>query len=97
MSNKQMIHEAERLELQAKKLRLKAKRKMPDQWRVGQKVRYVSNKDWAWNKGGIAYILELRDEYKGLSADEYQVFYTGSKKGSGTYWTTPDDVELIEE
>ncbi len=74
-------------------------RPLPKQWKVGQKVRYLRSSEWAWNEGEIAYVVQLRDEYKGKKASEYQVFYTGSDKGGkgGTYWTTPTDVELVED
>lgn len=76
-----------------------AERCMPDFWRVGQKIRYVNTNEWAWEKGDIAYVVKLRDEYRGRPAKEYQVFYTGDNDPDqpGIYWTTPDDVELIED
>ena len=71
-------------------------RSLPKIWEVGQKVRYLSNSDWAWSEGSTAYVVKIRDEYKGKPAADYQVFYTGQLDGKGgIYWTTPDDVELV--
>lgn len=84
--------EADRLEREAFE-----NRPLPDKWRVGQKVRYLESKDWAWNKGDWGVVVGLReDEYKDRPAKEYQVFYTAIKGEYGYFWTTPMDVELIE-
>lgn len=72
-------------------------RPLPSVWKVGQKVRYLQNSEWAWIKGGTAYVKELRPEYEGKPAKEYQVFYTGPKGKGGIFWTTPEDVELVED
>lgn len=88
---------AEKLEAQAKRLRQEAVRKLPDFWRVGQKVRYLRDSEWAWGEGDIGFVSSLRDEYKNKPAQEYQVFYTTSESGYGSFWTTPDDVELLED
>lgn len=74
-----------------------AERLLPDSWRVGQKVRYLNSSEFAWSRGDIAYVLKLRDEYKGRPAAEYQVFYTGVPSTGCSYWTTPNDVELVED
>lgn len=92
-----LIKRAEELERMAAKLRKDAARKLPDFWRVGQKVRYLENSEWAWSKDDTAFVLELRDEKEKIPADQYQVFYTGQKGRHGRYWTTPDDVELVED
>ena len=73
-------------------------RPLPNRWRVGQKVCYLTTSFWAWAKGDIGHILELRDEYKDKKAHEYQVFYTRPVNSkTGFFWTTPDDVELVED
>lgn len=73
-------------------------RPLPNKWRVGQKVRYITSNEWGWRQGDVGYVTELRDEYKDHFASEYQVFYTSiGEKRFGKYWTTPDDVELIED
>jgi hypothetical protein len=74
-------------------------RPLPDKWRVGQTVRYLKDRDWAWSRGQTALVKELRSDYRGLPAAKYQVFYTGPEKGKKPpiYWTTPDDVELVED
>lgn len=93
---------AAELEAEAAKLRQEAfnERPLPDVWRVGQIVRTLSDKEFAWGKGALMYINEIRSEYKGTPADRYQVFYTsfvGKDKSSGTFWTTPEDVEFVSE
>lgn len=88
----QLRAEADRLEKEAF-----AQRPLPDQWRIGQKVRYLRDSDCAWAKGHTAYVNGLREEYKGRPSADYQVFYTGDEQGRNVYWTTPDDVELIED
>ncbi len=88
------------LEHEAAQLRSEAfeQRRLPDFWRVGQKVRYLTNSDWAWHRGNEGTVVALRDDCKGKPAHEYQVFYTGVGPDCyGQYWTTPSDVELIED
>jgi hypothetical protein len=84
--------EADRLEADAFD-----QRPLPDFWRVGQKVRYLYDKDFAWSAGETATILEL--DKQGVPAKEYQVFWTGHPKHPeyGRFWTTPDEVELIKD
>lgn len=55
----------------------------------------MHDKEWAWSAGMEATIVELRNEYKDRKADEYQVFYAEPDSGGATWWTTPDDVELV--
>jgi len=64
MSDNTRIQLAEELEERAKQLRKEAVRKLPNTWRVGQKIRYINSSDLAWNRGETAYVLKLRDEYK---------------------------------
>lgn len=99
MTDKNRIRQAEELERQAAELRKQADRKLPEFWRVGQKVRYLQDREWAWSKGGEAEVIELRKEYSKTPGHEYQVFYTGNPNSDfgGRYWTTPDDVELVED
>lgn len=96
------LKRAGQLEAEAVALRVRAhhERPLPDFWRKGQKIRYITTQEWAWSKGNIAYVHGLHDEYKDrkFSAGDYQVFYTGPKgKSHPSYWTTPDDVELVED
>jgi hypothetical protein len=73
-------------------------RPLPKVWKIGQKVRYTRDSEWAWSKGDVGFIIELWDRDKGKPTHEYQVFYTAiGEKKYGRYWTTPDDVELIED
>lgn len=91
------IQQAEVLEAQAAELRRWAGRPLPDVWRVGQKIRYLRWSDHAWSEGDTAYVKELRADHAGKPADQYQVFYTGPLDRSDSFWTTPDDVELVED
>lgn len=97
MSNQSMLGRAKQLREQADRLELLSKRKLPAFWKVGMKVRYLKDSEWAWRGGDTAYVKQLRSEYAGTPADTYQVFYTGPLDGGSIFWTTPDDVELVEE
>ena len=81
---------AEMLESEAKRLRKKAfdNRPMPDYWRVGQKVRLLKNKEWCADAGAVLMVVEVRD---------YNVFWTSPLNSTGKFWTTPDEVELVED
>ena len=85
-----LLNIAEMLESEAKRLRKKAfdNRPMPDSWRVGQKVRLLKNKEWCADAGDVLMIVEVRD---------HNVFWTSPPNGTGRYWTTPDEVELVED
>lgn len=88
----QLREEANRLEKEAHN-----ERPLPKKWKVGQRVRFLESKEWAWYKGSEAIIVELSPECKHKSAEEYQVFWTSPCGGGATWWTTPDDVELLED
>jgi len=94
--NSAKLIRAAALESEAAALRKQAydERHLPDFWRRGQKVRTLADKDFAWNAGDVMTIVELRNE--GTPANRYQVFWTTHGKGDGRYWTTPDEVELVE-
>lgn len=92
------LDRAEALEAEAAKLRQEAfdGRPLPDFWRVGQKVRTLEFKDWAWERGQVGTIIEL--DRPGTPAREYQVFWiTFGGKFKNSYWTTPRDVELVKD
>ena len=76
-------------------------RPLPDKWQTGQQVRYLESREWAWTRGRTGFVVQLREEYAEAAGDEYQVFYTGPnfppKNGDPIYWTTPADVELVED
>jgi len=74
-------------------------RPLPDKWRVGQTVRYLRSIEYGPNRGSLGYVQRLREEDadKDIPAKDYQVFWTGPKDKSSTFWTTPDDVELVED
>lgn len=98
MTDMARIERARELEAEARQLRKEANRKLPDFWRVGQKVRYIRSSEWAFDKGDIAIVTEIREECRNRPANEYQVFFTRPLCISdGRFWTTPDDVELIED
>lgn len=86
---KQHRAEAERLEELAFDTR-----PLPNYWKVGQLVRMLHDQEWAWSKGDIMKITKLGDP--GTPAKDYQVFWTSPLEGGGSFWTTPDDVELYE-
>lgn len=88
--------EAARLRSEAGRLEQEAtqERPLPVAWQVGQRVRYLADKDWGWNKGDIGTIARVRPEDRDKAANEYQVFWVNFG-GTGIYWTTPDDVELV--
>lgn len=73
------------------------KRKLPKTWEIGQRIRYITTNECVWDAGDIGYVVAIRDEYRGKKASDYQVFYTGGKTGGARLWTTPNDVELVEE
>jgi hypothetical protein len=91
------LNRAAQLEAEARDLRRQAhaERPLPDFWRVGQKVRTLADKAWAWKAGDVMTITELRDE--GTPALDYQVFWTAHAREFGRFWTTPDEVELVED
>jgi len=90
---------AEAMELEAKAARLRKEafdeRPLPDFWRVGQKVRFLDAKEWAWNAGTVATVVEVRD--RSVPAKDYQVFWTSTRPGEHKFWTTPDEVELVAD
>jgi len=95
MNNKQMIDRAKELREQADELEKMANRKRPKKWEVGMNVRYIVDKYWGPRKGSEAVIVQIAESTAGKQADEYQVFWCEPKNGSGKFWTTPSDVELI--
>lgn len=72
-------------------------RPLPDKWRVGQIVRQVRGEGLGLPRGTIAYVHRLSDDCASKAATEYQVFWIGPKDKSSTWWTTPADVELVED
>lgn len=83
------------LEAEAAALRRNAfdMRPLPDFWRVGQKVRTLNHKEFAWDAGAVMTVIEVREPH--VPASKYQVFFTSG--GYGRYWTTPAEVELVED
>ncbi|MBL4754768.1 MAG: hypothetical protein JKY52_14385 [Flavobacteriales bacterium] len=91
------LDEAAKLRERANELEREHHRPLPLKWEVGQKVRFIRDQEHVCSKGTIAVITGLRDEYRGTKASDYQVFYTRPIGfSSGKYWTTPDDVELVD-
>lgn len=91
--------------LQAQLLRVEAdrleqehfnERSLPPKWKVGMRVRFITDSEWGWAKGEEATIRQLRGECHTRQANEYQVFWTEPDKGGARWWTTPADVEWIK-
>jgi hypothetical protein len=93
--------QATKLEAEAARLRKQAfeERCLPDFWRIGQRVRYITDSEFAWDRGDTAQIVGFHHRYlEGtIPANEYQVFYTSGPGNPARYWTTPSDVELVLE
>jgi hypothetical protein len=76
----------------------------PERWEVGMLVKFRKDEEWAWIKDGYGRIVSLREECADRHGSEYQVFYTtllsgpnDQKDGFGTFWTTPNDVDYIQD
>jgi hypothetical protein len=68
----------------------------PEKWKVGMLVEYVRDMgEFGPNKGDRGKIAEVRNEDERKAGDEYQVFWV--RLSEGIFWTTPDDVVLIED
>lgn len=72
-------------------------RPLPEKWQVGQRVRFLKDREWAWSKGSEATIVRLRGEYAHCLANHYQVFYTSPDSKDVLWWTTSADVELVSD
>ena len=93
------LSRARKLEAEARALRKQAfdESPLPDFWRVGQKVRYIRSDDYGYKVAGETAYVQRLDDGPQPRAEEYQVFWTGPKRGTPTLWTTPLDVELVED
>lgn len=89
------LKRAKELRDEADRLEREAGRPLPDKWEKGMRVRFLQSKEWAWSKGTEATVTKLSDECKDRKGYEYQVFWTKPDSGGATWWTTPDDVELV--
>lgn len=70
----------------------------PAQWEVGMRVRYLRNQEWGPSKGALGTIIGFKEGDEGRPADAYQVFYVRADSMlTSQFWTTPEDVELVEE
>jgi hypothetical protein len=85
---KELREEAQRLEAEEARL-------LPEKWELGMSVRFLHHKEWAWNAGNEATVVELHDNCKNRNGHEYQVFWTEPDGGGAIWCTTPDDVELV--
>lgn len=81
----------------ADKLEREAFRKLPEKWKVGMRVRFLSTKEWAWNAGSEATVIKLSEDCKYRLGHEYQVFWTQPDSRNAIWWTTPEDVELVTD
>lgn len=71
-----------------------SKPRYPAKWEVGMEVEYVRDTDeWGPQAGERGKIVRLSEDCATRRADLYQVFWV--KVGSGTFWTTPDQVKLV--
>ena len=71
-----------------------SKPRYPTKWEVGMEVEYVRDTDeWGPQAGERGKIVRLSEDCATRRADLYQVFWV--KVGSGTFWTTPDQVKLV--
>lgn len=95
--DEEKLARADALEAEAERLRDEAfsERPLPNYWRVGQKVRYIKKQEFGFVLGAIATIIKVRDP--DIPAAEYNVFWTTNDGAHGRYWTTPDEVELVED
>lgn len=76
----------------------------PDQWRVGQRVVWVRGDQYGYTQPGMTgVVVEICDECRTKSGDEYQVFWCRPDDakitvgGGPKFWTTPDDVRPITQ
>ena len=78
-----------------------ANRPLPDHWRVGDRIRYIRDKEHCCDAGALGVVVDVSPECAFNSADEYQVFWTrpdgwaNTLGGGARFWTTPDEVELV--
>lgn len=86
--DKYRLERAKELREEADRLEAEAARKLPEKWKIGMRVRFLHDKDWAWKAGQEATVVKVREDQK--------VFWTVPDSGTrnATWWTTPDDVEL---
>lgn len=98
------LAEAMRLEAEAQRLRYEAfaERPLPDHWRVGDRIRYIRDMEYCCDAGSLGVVVKISAKCAGKSAREYQVFWTRPDSwattlgGTAQFWTTPGDVELVE-
>lgn len=72
----------------------------PDRWKIGMRIRYVRDMEYGPSKGTTGRVIRLHDDHMDRPGAEYQVFWTRpdeDREGTTLFWTTPDDVELIED
>jgi len=100
MTDTLRLEQAKKLRKEADRLEAEASRKLPKKWKIGMRVRYLRDKEWAWSRGDQATVVKLDSKFKNKKGDEYQVFWTtpdGWKERGSRFWTTPDDVELVDQ
>ena len=89
------IDAARALRAEAELLEKEAARLLPKKWKIGMRVRFIRDKEWAWCAGAEATVVKLSPECHETEGNKHQVFWTTPDSGYGIYWTTPNDVELI--
>jgi hypothetical protein len=77
-------------------------RPLPDHWRVGDRIRYIRDKEHCCDAGALGVVVAVGPECAEKLAGEYQVFWTcpqgwtNTLGGGAKFWTTPDEVELVQ-
>lgn len=96
------LRRASELEAEAVALRKAAfaERPLPDHWRVGDRIRYIRDKEYCCDAGALGVVVDVSPDCAEKRASEYQVFWTCPDSwaktlgGGSKFWTTPDEVEL---
>lgn len=88
-ADKRRLERAKELRDLADRLEAEARRKLPKQWEIGMRVRFLHDKPWAWKKGQEAMVVDVREDQ--------QVFTTEPDSKKARWWTTTNDVELVDE
>lgn len=91
------LKRAKALREEAQKLEAEDARLLPTKWKIGMRVRFLRHKEWAWSSGLEATVVKLSNECKHKNGRDYQVFWTEPDGGGAIWWTTPDDVELVQQ
>lgn len=100
MSYFEKIKLAQLLERMATHIRSTAfnDRPLPDFWRVGQKVRLITSKEWCGDAGQEFYICKVKWAAEPAHSSNNTIWITPSLlTEEGKYWTSPHEIELVED